>query len=462
MSRLIVVSNRVADPSRPEQAGGLAVGVLDALKESGGLWFGWDGTVAPPGASLAPTRIEHGNIDIVTVPLTEQDYQEFYLGFSNSALWPVFHYRLDLARFSNDFLDGYRRVNARFARAIRPFIRDDDLIWVHDYHLIPLASELRAAGVANPIGFFLHIPFPPPEVLVATPEHEWLIASFLDYDLVGFQTATDLGNFERFVRDQLAGGLSAGGRISARSRSVNVGVFPVGIDVDSVAAMASTADASQRIERLHRRALARVHIIGVDRLDYTKGLPERLRAFRRLLELYPENMKAATLMQIAAPTREDVDAYADIRRELEQLSGAINGTFGDFDWTPVRYVNRTMPRDTLAALFRGSHVGLVTPLRDGMNLVAKEYVAAQEEKDPGVLILSRFAGAAEDLEEALIVNPYDADEVAQALQLAIKMPIQEKRERYRALLKRVRLRDAKHWRDSFLKALRTGRIETVT
>jgi trehalose 6-phosphate synthase len=461
MSRLIIVSNRVADPTKPEQAGGLAVGVLDALHEEGGLWFGWDGNIASAADALRPTRTTYDNIDVVTVPLTEDDYQQFYLGFSNSALWPVFHYRLDLARFSNDFLDGYRRVNKRFAETLRPMIAEDDLIWVHDYHLIPLASELRALGVKNRIGFFLHIPFPPPEVLVATPEHDWLVDSFLDYDLVGFQTGTDLANFERFLRDNLGAVSLAGNRLSAKGRSVAAAVFPVGIDVDKVAEMASTADASQRIERLHRRALARVHIIGVDRLDYTKGLPERLRAFRRLLELYPENMKAATLMQIAAPTREDVDAYADIRHELEQLSGSINGTFGDFDWTPVRYVNRTMPRDTLSALFRGSHVGLVTPLRDGMNLVAKEYVAAQEDSDPGVLILSRFAGAAEDLEEALIVNPYDADEVAQALQLAIKMPMEQKRERHRALLKRVRKRDAKHWRDSFLAALRTNRIETA-
>jgi trehalose 6-phosphate synthase len=461
MSRLIIVSNRVADPARSEQAGGLAVGVLDALHETGGLWFGWDGAIASAADTLRPTLTTHDNIEVATVPLTEDDYQQYYQGFANSALWPVFHYRLDLARFSNDFLEGYRRVNKRFAEVLRPMIAEDDLIWVHDYHLIPLASELRALHVKNRIGFFLHIPFPPPEVLVATPEHDWLMSSFLDYDLVGVQTGTDLANFERFLRDNLGAVSLAGNRLAAKGRSVAAAVFPVGIDADKVAEMASTADASQRIERLHRRALARVHIIGVDRLDYTKGLPERLRAFRRLLELYPENMKAATLMQIAAPTREDVDAYADIRHELEQLSGSINGTFGDFDWTPVRYVNRTMPRDTLAALFRGSHVGLVTPLRDGMNLVAKEYVAAQEERDPGVLILSRFAGAAEDLEEALIVNPYDADEVAQALQLAIKMPLEQKRERHRALLKRVRKRDAKHWRDSFLDALRTNRIETA-
>jgi len=236
-------------------------------------------------------------------------------------------------------------------------------------------------------------------------------------------------------------------------RTIIAAVFPIGIDVEAFAAMAHTAEAKERIERLHRRAVPRVHIIGVDRLDYTKGLPERLRAFWRLLELYPENQKVATLMQIAAPTREDVEVYVNIRRELEQLSGAINGEFGDFDWTPVRYIHRSLARDTLAALFRGSHVGLVTPLRDGMNLVAKEYVAAQDEHDPGVLILSRFAGAAEDLEEALIVNPYDADEVAQALQRAINMPQAERRERHEALLNRVRQRDAKHWLESFLHTL---------
>jgi trehalose 6-phosphate synthase len=245
-------------------------------------------------------------------------------------------------------------------------------------------------------------------------------------------------------------------------RTVTTAVFPVGVDVEALTTMAHSAEAEHRIQRLHRRDAPRVHIIGVDRLDYTKGLPERLRAFARLLELYPENQKVATLMQIAAPTREDVDVYADIRRELEQLSGAINGKFGDFDWTPVRYIHRCVDRKTLAALFRGSHIGLVTPLRDGMNLVAKEYIAAQDTFDPGVLILSRFAGAAEDLEEALIVNPYAADDVALALQRAIKMPKGERCERHRALLRRVRQRDVKAWRKNFLQALASCRVKKPT
>ena len=452
MSRLIIVSNRVSDPTGPDRSGGLAVALIDALQENGGLWFGWNGLVARDSAPGDVCVSDLGNITFATIPLSEQDYQEYYLGFSNSALWPVFHNRLDLARFDASQVDGYRRVNQEFASQLSPLLRGDDLIWVHDYHLIPLAVHLRMHGNHNRIGFFLHIPFPSPDVLVATPEYEWLMRSFLSYDVVGFQTAADLGNFQRFMVDVEGATLSAD-RLTATGKTINTVVCPIGIDVEAFAAMAHTAEADRRIERLHRRAVPRVHIIGVERLDYTKGLPERLRAFRRLLELHPENQKVATLMQIAAPTREDVDVYVDIRRELEQLSGAINGEFGDFDWTPVRYVHRFVARDTLAALFRGSHVGLVTPLRDGMNLVAKEYVAAQDDHDPGVLILSRFAGAAEDLEEALIVNPYDADDVARALQRAIKMPQAERRERHAALLERVRQRDAKHWRDNFLHAL---------
>ncbi len=454
MGRLIVVSNRVADPAQGARAGGLAVGVLEALRESGGLWFGWDGATVAEGQPTEINIARHESITTATMSLSEKDYQDYYHGFSNSVLWPVFHNRLDLAAINSEAADGYRRVNEGFARALSTLIEPGDLIWVHDYHLIPMAAELRRLGCRNRIGFFLHIPFPAPDVFVAAPEHEWLMRCLLDYDLVGLQTRSDVGNFERSLHE-----LEAKVRQEGRdwpSFPGLVSAFPIGIDVEAFAAMANTEEAQARIRQLNRQASARIHVIGVDRLDYSKGLPERLRSFRRLLELYPENQKVATLMQIAPPTREDVDAYADIRHELEALSGAINGEFGDFDWTPVRYIHRVVPRETLAALFRGSHVGLVTPLRDGMNIVAKEYVAAQDEKDPGVLVLSRFAGAAEDLVEALIVNPYDPDEVAHAMQHAITMPLTERRERHGALLQRVRDRDVRHWRESFLAALAGG------
>jgi trehalose 6-phosphate synthase len=452
MRRLVVVSNRVADPECPA-SGGLAVCVLDGLRERGGLWFGWNGEIVSSEEEIGVSCRRQGKVTFVTMPFTERDYQEHYLGFCNAALWPVHHYRLDLACFTQENSEGYRRINRRFAEALTPLLQLDDLIWVHDYHLIPFAAELRARGVRNRIGFFLHIPFPPPDVLVAMPEHEWLMNAIVAYDVVGFQTKTDQGNFCRFLCETMGGEMLTPEIVRVSGNIVAASVFPAGICVDSFAEMAKHPDTERQIQWLHRRGEPRINIIGVDRLDYTKGLPDRFRSFKRLLELYPQNCKAVTLMQIAPPTREEVKAYADIRHELEALSGEINGQFGDFDWTPVRYVHRNIPRETLAALYRGSQIGLVTPLRDGMNLVAKEYVAAQNEENPGVLVLSRFAGAAEDLEQALIVNPYDADEVAQAMQRAILMPREERIERHRALLARVREHDSRNWMNGFLRAL---------
>ncbi len=453
MSRLVVVSNRVADLEKGAQSGGLAVALGDALKKAHGLWFGWDGSVVEDKAAYEVSSQTHDEVTVATVPLSRSEYDEYYLGFSNNVLWPVCHNRLDLAEFDQGFVDGYRRVNARLADALTGILKPDDVIWVHDYHVIPMASELRARDVRQRIGFFLHIPFPPPDVLLAVPDHEWLVRSLFSYDLIGFQTTGDVSNFLRYVEEHCSGTVEDDGLVRAFGSELIARAFPIGIDVDAFRAMARTPEADDQIQRLHRRSMVRTQIIGVERLDYTKGLPGRLRAFRRLLELYPENIKAATLMQIAPPTREEVAAYTDIRQELEGLSGAINGEFGDFDWTPVRYIHRTVERKTLAALFRGSQVGLVTPLRDGMNLVAKEYVAAQDDDDPGVLILSQFAGAAEDLEEALIVNPYDIDDMANAMQKAITMRIDEKRERFDALIRRVRARDVKAWRENFLSAL---------
>src|SRR5262249_24048560 len=380
-------------------AGGLAAFILDDLRERGGAWFGWNGAIVASEHDIAVACTRCDNATLITMPLSEEDYQEFYLGFCNGALWPVHHYRLDLARFTKKNREAYRRVNERFAEALAPLLNRDDIIWVHDYHLIPLAAALSARGARNRIGFFLHIPFPSPDILIGMPEREWLMNAFSQYDLIGFQTKTDQANFCRFACEHMGGEMARDEVLRVAGNTVLAAVFPAGINVDSFAAMATAPEAEERIQWLHRCGEARVNIIGVDRLDYTKGLPERLRSFKRLLELYPQDCKSVTLMQIALPTREDVKAYADIRRELEALSGEINGQFGDFDWIPVRCVHRYVPRGTLAALLRGSQIGLVTPLRDGMNLVAKEYVAAQNEANPGVLVLSRFAGAAEDLEE---------------------------------------------------------------
>ncbi len=462
MSRLVIVSNRVADLENQVQSGGLAVALGDALRSIGGIWFGWDGDTVEEGTSIQVSRTIQNGVTIATIPMTEREYEEYYLGFANKVLWPVCHYRLDLVQFEPAYFEGYKRVNKSFANALAPLLRVDDMVWAHDYHLISFGQELRALGARQRLGFFLHIPFPPPELLQAIPAHNWLIEALFQFDVIGFQTSIDVGNFRRFVTDHVGGEVFDDGRICAFGQTVIARAFPIGIDVDDFAAAAQTPEAASQIERLNRRTVVRSHIIGVDRLDYTKGLPERFKAFRKFLELHPEHWKTVTLMQIAPPTRIEVEAYVNIRTELEGLSGAINGEFGDFDWTPVRYVHRSMPRDTLAALFRGSEVGLVTPLRDGMNLVAKEYIAAQNEEDPGVLILSKFAGAAEELEEALIVNPYNIDDMANAMQTALCMPIEERKERHLALLDRIKAHDVSLWRKSFLEVLASRVPEAVS
>jgi len=455
MSRLIIASNRVANLDTAVQSGGLAVALGDALKQAGGVWFGWDGTVVENDQPLHVTTKRYENTHLATIPLTKSEYEEYYLGFANKVLWPALHYRLDLVSFEPTFLDSYCQVNQRFARALATNVQSDDLIWVHDYHMVPLAAELRACGIRNRIGFFLHIPFPPPDIFVAVPEHQWLARSLFSYDLICFQTSVDRANFVRYIVEQFGGQELGDNSVRGFGRTVRIDAVPIGIDAQAFYELAHTDEADLHIARLQRHSMVHKLIMGVDRLDYTKGLPDRMKAFRRLLELQPGLRKAVTLMQISPPTREEVAAYSDIREELEGLSGAINGEFGDIDWTPVRYIHRAVPRSILAALFRGSQVGLVTPLRDGMNLVAKEYIAAQDPHDPGVLVLSKFAGAAEDLVEAVLVNPYDVDEMASALQQALTMHKEERQERYEALMRRTKRHDAKFWREAFVSALQT-------
>jgi trehalose 6-phosphate synthase len=306
VSRLVAVSNRVADLNDPAQAGGLAVGLGDALKERGGT-------------RVAPHIQKIGSATLITLPMTNKDYREYYAGFSNSVLWPLLHYRLDLVEFQPAFLRGYKRVNSKFADALLPHLHPNDTIWIHDYHLIPLAAELRKRGCRQRIGFFLHIPFPPPEILAAAPENEWLIHSLFSYDLLGFQTETDRANFRHYVEVYVKGKARQDKYVAAFGKGVTARCFPAGIDVEPFAAMAHTRDADEQIRDLHQRTLARKQIIGVDRLDYSKGLPDRLQAFRRLLELHPENQKSVTLMQIAPPTREDVEAYSDRAQSTDNL-----------------------------------------------------------------------------------------------------------------------------------------------
>lgn len=454
MGRLVVVSNRVADPRKPA-AGGLAVALGEVLRNTGGLWFGWSGAIADGGTpGEGELRLQQaGVVTLATVDLCRADHDAYYGGYSNGVLWPVFHYRLDLADFDGPGIDGYRRVNRLFARRLVPLLRPDDVVWVHDYHLIPLAAELRAAGCGQRIGFFLHIPMPPSQVFAAIPQHEWLTRALFDYDVVGFQSCTDLGHFVEHARRSAGAKPADEHRLQAFGRRLHAQAFPIGIDVDEFERLGRAREAREAYVTTRDEYARRRLLIGVDRLDYSKGIPQRIRAFRELLARHPGNRHSATLIQIASPSREGVEAYAEIRAELERLCGAVNGDFGDLDWMPVRYIHRTVARRRLPGLYRAARVGVITPLRDGMNLVAKEYVASQDAADPGVLVLSRFTGAAEQLTEALLVNPYDIRGTAEALQQALEMPLTERQARHDALLHCIREHDVHRWCADFLGAL---------
>jgi trehalose 6-phosphate synthase len=450
--RLVVVSNRVANLSAGFQSGGLAVAVGEALMASGGLWFGWSGEVAEDAHEREPQVVRTGEVRTVTVALTPREHDQFYLGFSNRCLWPLLHYRLDLAELRTGPEATYFAVNKRFANEVAPLLGAEDTVWVHDYQLVPFGAYLRQRQVTNPIGFFLHIPFPPPEVFSALPHHRQFARTLFAYDLVGFQTVRDRENFARYAIEHLGCRRLDDGRLRGFGRTIDIEAFPIGIDA---AAFAELAERNVRAAELRsfNRASDCFRIIGVDRLDYSKGLPERIRGIEALLEAWPAYRGRVQLLQIAPPTREGVEAYDVIRNELEQLTGHVNGTFGDLNWTPIRYVHRAVARPILAGLFRRCRVGLVTPLRDGMNLVAKEFVAAQDPADPGVLVLSQFAGAAEQMQEAVIVNPHDPASLATGIREAIEMPLGERQARHRALFGRVSEQDVAWWRERFLSAL---------
>jgi trehalose 6-phosphate synthase len=456
VSRLVVVSNRIADP-RKAAAGGLAVAVKESLQRTGGLWFGWSGKIRDtPESSPEHSDVQvqtASNITLATVDLNQHDYETYYLGYANGVLWPVFHYRLDLANFDTRFAAGYRRVNQMFARRLKALLKPDDVIWVHDYHLIPLAAELRAMGCSNRIGFFLHIPMPPPLIMAALPEHEWLMRSLFAYDLVGLQTEADVTHFTHYVEAEANAQPVGTNELRAFNRTLRVGAFPIGIDVNEFESLANGKEGTDMFERMREEYSRRRLLLGVDRLDYSKGLPQRVHAFRELLATYPENRNSATLIQIASPSREDVGAYEVLRRQMDSLCGEINGDYGELDWMPVRYIHRNVARKRLPGLYRASRVALVTPLRDGMNLVAKEFIAAQDPADPGMLVLSRFAGVAEQLKEALLVNPYDTQGTAHAIQKALTMPLEERIQRHATLLRRIREKDVHWWSSTFLKTL---------
>ncbi len=452
MARLVIVSNRVGIPDSGARAGGLEVAIRPALRQRGGVWFGWSGRVADKDPGPAKS-VEHDNVSYVTIGLRKDDYEEFYNGFANRVLWPILHYRLDLAEFTRRDLGGYIRVNEFFASNLEKLLRPDDVVWVHDYHLIPLAKALRDRGHKNKIGFFLHIPCPPPEILTALPNHEQLIPALCHYDLVGFQTDTDANNFSRYLANESGLSWGEGNSFHFGDRLVQIGTFPVGVETKGLERLARRAIESEFVRDVLDSLSGRAMIIGVDRLDYSKGLPERMNAFERFLTNFPDWRGKVTYLQITPRSRSDIPEYSDIGRLVGETVGRINGTFGEASWTPVRYVNKAHSRTALAGLYRAARAALVTPLRDGMNLVAKEFVASQNAEDPGVLILSRFAGAARECTAALLVNPYDHEGVAIAINRALAMPLEERRQRHAAVFKVLAENDLSHWAERFLNKL---------
>ncbi|GHC09185.1 alpha,alpha-trehalose-phosphate synthase (UDP-forming) [Thermomonas carbonis] len=455
MSRLVVVSNRVAIPGE-SLPGGLAVALQAALGERGGVWFGWSGKTVR-GDSGDVHEQQHGGIRYVTIDLNRADVDDYYNGFSNRTLWPLLHFRLDLVDYDRATREGYRRVNALFADTLAPQLREDDIVWIHDYHLIPLAALLRERGVTCRIGFFLHVPLPSADLLMAMPDHARLFSTLYAYDLLGFQTSRDNDRFRTYVR------LYGGGRIvddslieAADGRRIRTAAFPISIDTPHIARQAAAAGGKSALRNLHNSLERRMLAIGVDRLDYSKGLPERFQAFGRYLERHPEQKGSLTYLQIAPVSRGEVNEYQHLRNQLEQIAGHINGRHAAPDWTPLRYVNRNIPHAMLTGYYRMARIGLVTPLRDGMNLVAKEYVAAQDPGDPGVLILSLLAGAALEMKEALLVNPHDVDGVADAIATAAAMPLAERKERWQAMMARLLEYDIHAWRRGYLQALESA------
>jgi len=448
--RLVVLSNRLpvtlrtaADGGRriERSAGGLVAALEPALRRTGGTWVGWSGAPGRPGPELESAA--HG-YEFAPVPLSQGEVRRYYHGFSNRTLWPLFHSFPTRMEMSREEWIAYEEVNQRFARVAADAAREASLIWIHDYHLMRVASHLRRATPGARMAFFLHVPFPPYDLFRVLPWDRELLRGLLACDLVGFHCAGYADNFLDTAERTLGARVDREARqVEHGERTVQVGVFPLGIDYELFERRAREAPPPEpRAERI---------VLGVDRLDYTKGLPEKLMAFERLLELHPEHRERVVLLQIAEPSRGEVAEYQRQKREVDELVGRVNGRLGTPRWTPVRYLHRSTPPEELAVLYRDAEVALVTPLRDGMNLVAKEYVACQV-ADPGVLVLSRLAGAAETMHEAIRVNPYNVERVAEALHEALAMDAEERTARMRALQHRERQRDVYAWLEEFLRA----------
>jgi len=455
--RLVVVSNRVppmssgrsVGRSRDVPVGGLVSAIRAVLKQREGIWFGWSGRIGRRTPSEAPMLAKDGEVDLATFHLTSREVGLFYDTFANRTLWPLLHGFPAKVVIRRDSFAMYEKVNQAYARVLISMLEETDEVWIQDYHLLLLGHELRALGWKGKLGFFLHVPFPPAEIFEVLPWARQLLESMLAYDLVGLHTGRYVQNLCDAMAGQL-GGVLVGERFVMGGQSTLIKAYPIGIDPVAVAKM-STQALSSNAGRLLHRVRNRI-ILGVDRLDYTKGIPHRLIAFEHLLERFPAMRGKVSMIQISTPSRTKVPEYLQEREYVDRLVGAINGRFSEAGWAPIHYLYRSYMPEDLAAFYREARVCLVTPLRDGMNLVAKEFVASQGD-DPGVLILSKFCGAAESMGEALIVNPYDTEETAKAIHLALGMTKQERYRRWESLIGDVLQNTAETWCDAFLSDL---------
>ncbi len=454
---LVVVSNRITRGKANEpMTGGLAAALLPVVEKSGAIWVGSSGRIRAGSQKEPLAEIEAlGAGALAMLDLPAAHYGGYYEGFANSALWPALHSRSDLISVSHEDYVSYREVNGFMARALLRFRTPDTAFWVQDYHFLALGAELRDLGVSEPIGFFLHTPWPAHGVIAGIPHHLELIEAMLAYDLIGFQTDEDCENFQSYLGIELGLAVRDGIVVSRYGRT-RLSVFPIGIDAEKFALAAAKAATHPEVSRLRKSLNGERLAIGVDRLDYSKGLVNRISAFDRMWTMEPGLLRSVSLLQIATPSRGSIEAYGNLQNEVARLVSDVNGRHGEVDWTPVRYLNKGFGQAVLAGFYRTAQVGVVTPMHDGMNLVAKEYVAAQNPADPGVLVLSKFAGAANELDTALLVNPHDIDGMARTIATAVAMPLPERRMRYEAMMKKLRAGSIQQWFANFIEALRRG------
>lgn len=455
MSRLLLVSNRLPVTLRRSRSGnteivkssgGLVAGVAPVHQSEGGLWFGYPGEHVDKAAREALDEARY-----VPVTVSASEMRGYYSGYSNSSLWPLFHYFIEHARFDRREFEAYRTVNERFADTIAERAMPGDTIWVHDYQLMLLPRLLRERLPSARIGFFLHIPFPSSEVFGLLPQREEILRGLAGADLIGVHTYDYARHLVSSFRRYL-GVFGHEGTINIDGRAVEIAAHPLGISVEDVRGYAYSSAAETRVADLMRDMRGRQILLGVDRLDYTKGLPLKLEAFRTVLSDYPKWRDSIVLIQVAVPSRTNIESYRAQKAEVERLVGDINGAFGRPGRVPIHYIYRSIPSAELGALYRVADIAVVTPLRDGMNLVAKEYVAAHSDA-PGVLVLSEFAGAATELGEAIRVNPHDVEGTAAALNQALEMPAAERRSRMQAMFRRVQGNDVHAWYRRYRRAL---------